>query len=132
MIGRVVSVKSAKTATVIQERLVKHPLYKKTYVQSKKYLVDDPLGVNLGDIVNFINCKPVSKNKHWRVTKILGKNFAEIAEGHLKEGAEQAISEVMPEEKKEKEVVAKNSEVEVVVEEAKEKSKLKKKSGVKK
>ena len=63
MIGRVVSVKSKNTATVIVERVVTHPLYKKTYIQSKKYLVDDQLSVNVGDIVDFINCKPISKNK---------------------------------------------------------------------
>ena len=100
MIGRVVSVKSKNTATILVERIAKHPLYKKTYVQSKKYLVDDKLGVSLGDIVEFINCKPVSKRKSFRTIKILGKNFAEIAKEHLKEKAEAAIAEVMPEEEK--------------------------------
>ncbi len=100
MIGRVVSVKSLNTATVLVERTVKHPLYKKTYMQSKKYLVDTSnIEIELGAIVNFVGCKPISKNKHWKITKVLGRSFAEIAEAHLKEGAEGAISEVMPEEK---------------------------------
>lgn len=97
MIGRVVSVKSSKTATVLVERTATHPLYKKTYIQSKKYLVDDSIGVKLGDIVDFINCKPVSKNKHWEITKVIGKNFVEIAEEQLKKEAEAVISEVIPE-----------------------------------
>lgn len=101
MIGRVVSVKSLKTVTVLEERLVKHPLYKKTYKQSKKYLIDDSVGVKVGDIVNYISCKPISKNKHWKITKVLGTNFAEIAEEDLKKEAEDIISEVMPEEKEE-------------------------------
>ncbi len=128
MIGRVVSVKVKNTATVLEERVVKHPLYKKTYVQSKKYLVDDSMGVKLGDIVSFIACKPISKNKHWKIVKVVGTNFAEIAEGHLKAGAQEAISEVMPEEKEE--IVEKNTEVEV--DQPKEKAKAKKKAEVKK
>ena len=96
MIGRVVSTKLKNTATILVEGMAKHPLYKKTYVQSKKYLVDDPIGVKRGDVVDFVNCKPVSKNKHWRITKVLGRNFAELAEIELKEKAEKLISAVMP------------------------------------
>lgn len=107
MVGRVVSIKSLKTVTVLVESVVEHPLYKKTYKQSKKYLVDDAIGVKLGDIVDFINCKPVSKNKHWRITKVLGKNFAEIAKEELKKEAESIISEIMPEEKTEEPSVVK-------------------------
>ncbi len=118
MIGRVVSIKSAKSATVIVERKATHPLYKKTYKQSKKYFVDDSIGVKLGEIVDFINCKPVSKNKHWRITKVLGKNLTEIVKEELKKEAEHLISEVMPqpeadrpldEEEKESEPSAKES-----------------------
>lgn len=99
MTGRVVSTKMKNTATVLVERVATHPLYKKTYVQSKRFLVDDSHGVKLGDIVEIVKVRPISKNKHWKIVKVLGKNFAEIAEEHLKEKAEQAISEVMPEEK---------------------------------
>lgn len=96
MIGRVVSNKLKNTATILVERAAKHPLYKKTYIQSKKYLVDDQLAVKVGDIVDFINCKPISKNKRWKIVSVLGRDFAEIAEEHMKEKAEQAIAEVMP------------------------------------
>lgn len=101
MIGRVVSTKMKNTATVLVERTAMHPLYKKTYVRSKKYLVDTKDEVALGDIVDFIKCQPISKNKHWRVTKVLGKSFTEIAEEELKKEAEDVISKVMPEEKEE-------------------------------
>lgn len=97
MIGRVVSTKSKNTATVLVERVAKDPLYKKTYMQSKKYLVNDLISVKIGDVVSFINCKPVSKNKHWQITKVMGKNFAEIAKEQLKKEAEQVIAQVMPE-----------------------------------
>lgn len=99
MIGRVISTKTKNTATILVEREATHPLYKKTFSRSKKYLVDDQLGVKEGDIVEVIKSKPISKNKHWRIVKVLGKNLAEIAEQHLKEKAEEAIAEVMPEEK---------------------------------
>ncbi len=102
MIGRVVSTKLKNTATILVERIDMHPLYKKTYIQSKKYLVDDVLGVKEGDIVEIINCKPVSKNKHWKIVKVVGKNLEEINEANLKKAAEEVIAEVMPEEEKPK------------------------------
>ena|SRR3989344_5163031 len=99
MIGRVVSIKNKNTATVLVKMTATHPLYKKTYVQTKKYLVDDLIGVKLGDVVDFINCKPISKRKSFMITKVLGKDFAEIVKADLKKEAEEIISEVMPEEK---------------------------------
>lgn len=107
MRGRVVSNKMQKSAVVLLEFSVKHPLYQKAFKRSKKYLVDDPIGVGIGDIVEFIKVKPISKNKHWRITKVLGQDFAEIAEGELKQQAEKEIKEVMPEEE---EVVVKSEE----------------------
>lgn len=97
MVGRVVSTKSLKTAVVYVESVTKHPMYKKTYVLSKKYLVDDPIGVKIGDIVDLVNCKPISKRKSFRITKVLGMSLTEIAEAELKKKAEEVISEVMPE-----------------------------------
>lgn len=99
MIGRVVSTKSKNTATILVERTAMHPLYKKTYIQSKKFLVDDPIDVKDGDIVEVVKVRPISKNKHFKIVKVLGKDIAEIAKEELKKGAEAVISEVMPEEK---------------------------------
>ena len=101
MIGRVISTKMQKTAVILIERVAMHPLYRKTFKRSKKYLVDDPIGVRMGDLVEIIKISPVSKNKHWRITKVVGKNLAEIAEEKLKKEAEEIIAEVMPEEKEE-------------------------------
>lgn len=97
MIGRVVSVKNKNTANVLVERVAMHSLYKKTFIRSKRYLVDDSIGVKLGDMVEIIKIKPISKNKHWRIVKIVGKDLAEINEEKLKAEAEKAIAEVMPE-----------------------------------
>lgn len=126
MVGRVVSTKNKNTATVLVERTSKHSLYKKTYLQSKKYLVDDSLGVKIGDIVDFISCRPISKRKSFKITKVLGKNFAEIAEEQLKKGAEESIAQVMPEELSFAEA-AEGKKEEVVMDNSAKNPKLKKK-----
>ena len=130
MIGRVVSVKSQKTATVLVESIATHPLYKKTYVRTKKFLVDDSIGVKLGDIVDFVNCRPISKGKSWKITKVVGKDFVEIAKEHMKEKAEEAIAEVMPEAAEEP--VATETVEEKKKEKAEKKEKVKEKKEVKK
>lgn len=99
MIGRVVSTKMKNTAVVLVERMAKHPLYKKTYIQSKRYLVDASIDVKDGDVVEIVKVRPISKNKHWKIVKVVGKNLAEITEEKLKAQAEEVIAEVMPEEK---------------------------------
>src|SRR6185436_12854273 len=97
MIGRVISTKMAKTANVLVEGRKKHPLYGKSYVHSKKYLADDQIGVVLGDIVEIIKTRPISKRKHWKVTRVLGKDIVALGTEALKEEAAEAIAEVLPE-----------------------------------
>ncbi len=101
MIGRVVSVKMQKTAVVRVESRKTHPLYKKSYVWSKKYLADDPIGVVLGDVVEIVKVAPISKRKHFRITKVTGKDFVALGEEHLQKKVEEAIAEVLPEEPEE-------------------------------
>lgn len=99
MIGRVVSIKMEKTAVVLVESPKTHPVYKKAFVRTKKYLAHDELGVKDGDIVDIIKCKPVSKRKHWMVVKVVGRDIVAIVEEELKEEAKEAIAEVLPEDK---------------------------------
>ncbi|EKD91517.1 MAG: hypothetical protein ACD_30C00002G0014 [uncultured bacterium] len=111
MIGRVVSVKMTHSASVLIEGKKTHHLYKKSFVWSKKYLADDPIGVKPGDIVEVIKTKPISKRKHWLITNVVGSDFVAIAQEHLKEEAEEAIEEVMPvEEEESSEVSLQSSE----------------------
>lgn len=98
MIGRVVSVKMQKTAVVLIERRKTHALYKKSYLRTKKYLVDDEIGVKLGDVVEIVKIRPISKRKHWKVVKVLGTDIVSLGKEALKEGASEAIAEVLPEE----------------------------------
>ncbi len=71
LIGKVVSMKMDKTATVAVERVVVHPLYKKRYKRIKKYHVHDELGAKVNDVVKFVASKPYSKSKKWKLVEIV-------------------------------------------------------------
>ena len=71
LIGKVVSTKMDKTATVAVERVVVHPLYKKRYKRVKKYHVHDELGAKVNDVVKFVASKPYSKSKKWKLLDIV-------------------------------------------------------------
>jgi small subunit ribosomal protein S17 len=64
--GRVVSTKAMKTVTVLVERRIMHPLYKKYLTRSKKYLAHDEQGTcQMGDVVRIVECRPISARKTW-------------------------------------------------------------------
>jgi small subunit ribosomal protein S17 len=66
--GTVVSDKQDKTVTVLVERRVMHPLYKKFIRKSKKYAAHDETNqFKTGDAVSIEECRPISKNKRWTV-----------------------------------------------------------------
>jgi small subunit ribosomal protein S17 len=72
--GKVLSDKMDKTITVLVERKVKHPLYGKIMVRSKKYHVHDESNeFHSGDMVVIEECRPLSKTKAWRVVKLMEK-----------------------------------------------------------
>ena len=75
--GKVVSDKMNKTITVLVERKVKHALYGKIMVRSKKYHVHDENNeFHAGDTVIIEECRPLSKTKAWRVIKVMEKAIA--------------------------------------------------------
>ena len=66
--GKVTSNKSDKTITVLVERKIMHPMYKKFVTKSKKFSAHDVQNkFNIGDIVNIRECTPISKNKRFEV-----------------------------------------------------------------
>lgn len=66
--GVVVSDKCDKTIVVRVEKSVKHPLYKKYFKRSEKYHAHDPMNqFKIGDAVEIIECRPMSKTKCWQV-----------------------------------------------------------------
>lgn len=67
-IGKVKSVKMLKTAVVSVETRRAHPLYKKSVKKTTNFKVHyDNLTLKVGDLVKFVNVKPISKDKKWRV-----------------------------------------------------------------
>ena len=72
LVGRVVSNKMNKTVTVLIERKVKHPLYGKYMVRSKKYHAHDETDqYHEGDMVEIAETRPISRTKAWTVTKLI-------------------------------------------------------------
>lgn len=66
--GVVTSDKNDKTVTVLVERRIKHPLYKKTIRSSKKYAAHDETNqAKTGDVVRIEESRPISKSKKWQV-----------------------------------------------------------------
>jgi len=71
-VGVVVSAKMDKTIVVAVERRVPHPRFKKIIKRSTKFYVhDEKSEAAEGDKVEIIECKPISKNKCWQLTKVL-------------------------------------------------------------
>jgi small subunit ribosomal protein S17 len=72
MVGTVVSDKMDKTAIVVVERLVKHPLYHKYIRRRSKFAAHDKDNAcHMGDKVLLTESRPLSRNKRWRVTKVI-------------------------------------------------------------
>ena len=68
MTGTVVSDKMEKTAVVSIERLVKHPTYGKYVRRRNKFKVHDEKNeCKIGDVVRFMETRPLSKDKRWRL-----------------------------------------------------------------
>lgn len=71
-IGVVVSTGMDKTIAVNIERQVPHPLYKKYFKKSKKFLVHDAQSeAHLGDKVLIMETRPLSKRKRWRLVRVV-------------------------------------------------------------
>ncbi|MCK4931918.1 MAG: 30S ribosomal protein S17 [Candidatus Aminicenantes bacterium] len=78
-VGVVTGNKMKKTVTVLVERQVRHPLYKKIIKRRKKFLVHDEYEkCKIGDVVKIIETRPLSKRKRWRVKEIVGLSPSEV------------------------------------------------------
>ena len=70
--GVVASTKMDKTISVLIERRVEHPLYRKIVRKSTKLLAHDENNeCNEGDTVAIEECRPLSKNKSWRLARVI-------------------------------------------------------------
>ena len=72
--GRVVSDKMDKTVVVAVESRVRHPLYGRIVRRTKKFKAHDEQNqFHVGDTVEITECRPLSKDKTWRVTRLVEK-----------------------------------------------------------
>jgi len=70
--GRVTSDKMDKSITVMVERKVPHPIYKKYVKRSTKlHAHDEKNECNVGDVVTITSCRPLSKTKSWTLVEIV-------------------------------------------------------------
>jgi len=77
LVGRVVSDKMQKTVTVLVERKVKHPRIGKIVTRSSKYHAHSEANeFKEGDLVEISECRPISKTKAWKVTRLLERSKA--------------------------------------------------------
>ena len=73
-VGKVVSDKMDKTVVVAIEDNVKHPLYKKIIKNTIRLKAhDENNSCGVGDRVQIMETRPLSKDKHWRVVEIIEK-----------------------------------------------------------
>ncbi|OGY27121.1 MAG: 30S ribosomal protein S17 [Candidatus Woykebacteria bacterium RBG_19FT_COMBO_43_10] len=72
-IGKVVSTRMNKTAVVEVERFISHPLYKKRIKKVKKFKAHDEIGVSVGEKVQISSVKPISKEKHFKIVRLVEK-----------------------------------------------------------
>ena len=71
-VGVVVSDKMQKTVVVKVDNLVKHQVYNKYIKRSVKYKVHDEQNIcKVGDRVQIIECRPLSKDKRWSIKQII-------------------------------------------------------------
>jgi small subunit ribosomal protein S17 len=72
VVGKVVSNKPDKTIVVLVERRMRHAIYGKTLKKSTKFMAHDQENeCNVGDIVELMETRPLSKLKRWRLVKIV-------------------------------------------------------------
>jgi len=70
--GRVTSDASDKTITVLVERTMRHPVYGRVIKRKKKLMAHDETNdARIGDLVEVMETRPLSKTKRWRLTRVV-------------------------------------------------------------
>jgi small subunit ribosomal protein S17 len=91
--GTVASNKMDKTVVVVVERRKKHRLYHKVMTLTTRYKAHDEVNAcNIGDLVRIEECRPISREKRWRVIEVLTRgDVAEIAPETIGRETEQEV-----------------------------------------
>ena len=73
-VGKVISNKMNKSITVAIERRLKHPIYKKFFKKTTKFMAHDEKNESrIGDVVKIMETRPLSSRKRWRLVEIIEK-----------------------------------------------------------
>jgi small subunit ribosomal protein S17 len=90
--GTVTSAKMMDTVTVEEHRAVFHPIYKKRFRRSKKFMADSKgiEDLQIGDTVVISECRPLSKNKCFKVIEVL-ERVPRVSDIKEEEGVEEAV-----------------------------------------
>ena len=84
-VGVVKSNKMDKTAVVSVERVVRHPLYTRSFKKTSTFAVHDENNqCQVGDRVKIVECRPISKRKRWRLVEVLDSPASVEAEAPAK------------------------------------------------
>jgi small subunit ribosomal protein S17 len=75
IVGKVTSNKMTKTVVVEFIRKFRHPLYKKVVYSSKRVKAHDEIGCQVGDEVQIVESRPLSRDKHWVVESVLKREM---------------------------------------------------------
>lgn len=81
LIGVVASNKMTKTVVVKITRKYRHPLYKKVVYSSMRVKAHDELGCQMGDEVQIVETRPLSREKRWAVESILKRETRTADQG---------------------------------------------------
>lgn len=72
--GRVISDKMDKTVIVAIETKVRHPLYGRIIRRTMKFKAhDESNAIGIGDLVEIMETRPISREKRWRVARVIEK-----------------------------------------------------------
>ena len=96
MTGVVTSNKMTKTVVVEISRVYRHPLYRKVVHSSKRVKAHDEIGCQIGDQVQIVESRPMSRDKRWVVENVIKKEIrtadagvAEVASADVKTETEE-------------------------------------------
>lgn len=76
--GKVTSDKMEKTIVVSIDSKKTHPLYRKKYTVTKKFMAQNDISAKIGDFVIIEETKPISKRKNWNAIKIISEKELEV------------------------------------------------------
>lgn len=94
--GVVVSNKMSKTVVVEVERIYQHAFYHKVVRATTKFKVHDEENTcAIGDLVEIIETRPISRDKRWRIVKVLGKAKVKAHERPKKREKKEAAAEAV-------------------------------------